>query len=181
MDFVFPADHRVKLKESEKKDKYLDLARELKRLWNMKVTVVPIVIDALTTVTKGLVKAQKDLEIRVLVETIQTTALLRSAWILRRVLETWNADGKNSEGVRIIIEVVIPVEIDSLGTVIKGLVLGLEDLEIRGWVETIQTIASLISARILRRVLETLGDLLSLKTPVKNLQLTMMWKTLKWV
>ena len=29
MDFFFvPADHSVKLKESEKKDKYLDLARE---------------------------------------------------------------------------------------------------------------------------------------------------------
>ena len=35
-DFVFPADHRISLKESEKNDKYLDLARELKKLWNMK-------------------------------------------------------------------------------------------------------------------------------------------------
>ena len=33
-DFAVPADHRIKLKESEKKDKYLDLARELKTLWN---------------------------------------------------------------------------------------------------------------------------------------------------
>ena len=32
------ADCRIKLKECEKKDKYLDLARELKKLWNMKVT-----------------------------------------------------------------------------------------------------------------------------------------------
>ena len=31
MDFALPADHRVKLKESEKKDKYLDLACELKK------------------------------------------------------------------------------------------------------------------------------------------------------
>ena len=30
MDFIVPVDHRVKLKESEKKDKYLDLAWELK-------------------------------------------------------------------------------------------------------------------------------------------------------
>ena len=28
MDFAVPADHRVKLKESEKKDKYLDLPSE---------------------------------------------------------------------------------------------------------------------------------------------------------
>ena len=31
VDFAFPADHRIILKESEKKDKYLDLARELKK------------------------------------------------------------------------------------------------------------------------------------------------------
>ena len=30
VDFAVPADHRINLKESEKKDKYLDLARELK-------------------------------------------------------------------------------------------------------------------------------------------------------
>ena len=37
-DFALLADHRIKLKEFEKRDKYLDLARELKNLWNMKVT-----------------------------------------------------------------------------------------------------------------------------------------------
>ena len=30
VDFAVPADHRIKLKECEKRDKYLDLARELK-------------------------------------------------------------------------------------------------------------------------------------------------------
>ena len=54
-DFAVPADHRIKLKESEKKHRYLDLARELKKLWNLKVTVMPIVIGALVTVTKGLI------------------------------------------------------------------------------------------------------------------------------
>ena len=56
MDFAVPADHRIKLKDCEKKDKYLDLARELKKLWNMQVTIIPIVIGALGTVTKGLLK-----------------------------------------------------------------------------------------------------------------------------
>ena len=32
VDFAVPADHRIKLKESEKKDKYLNLAREFKKL-----------------------------------------------------------------------------------------------------------------------------------------------------
>ena len=42
MDFAVPAGHKVKLKENEKKDKYLDFARELKKkkLWNIKVTFI---------------------------------------------------------------------------------------------------------------------------------------------
>ena len=52
MDFAFRADHGVKLKECEKRDKYLDLAKERKNLWNIKVTIIPIVIGALGTVTK---------------------------------------------------------------------------------------------------------------------------------
>ena len=79
----------MNLKEREKKDNYLDLARELKKkLLKMKVTIVPIVIGALGTVTKGLLKGLEDLEFGRRVETIQTTALLRTARILRRVLET---------------------------------------------------------------------------------------------
>ena len=39
VDFTVPADHRIKLKERDKKDKYIDLARELKKLLNMKSEV----------------------------------------------------------------------------------------------------------------------------------------------
>ena len=51
VDFAVPADHRIKLKKREKKDKYLDLAGELKKLWNMNVTIILIVIGAFGTVT----------------------------------------------------------------------------------------------------------------------------------
>ena len=47
----------------EKKDKYIDLARELKKLWNMKVTIIPIVIGPFRTVTKRLLKGLEDLEV----------------------------------------------------------------------------------------------------------------------
>ena len=87
MDFALPADHRLKLKESKNKDKYLDLARKLKNLKNMKVMFTPIIIGALGTVTEGLSKGLDDLDIGG-VETIYNTTLLRSATILRRVLET---------------------------------------------------------------------------------------------
>ena len=89
VDFAVPADHRIKLKECERKDKYLDLARDLKKLWNIQVTIIPIVIGAFGTVTKGLLKGLEDLEVVGRVKTIQTTTLLRTARILTRVLETW--------------------------------------------------------------------------------------------
>ena len=102
MDLATPADHRVKLKESKTRDKYLDLARELKNYG----TVTQIVSGGLGTVTKGLLQGLEGLEIKGRLQTIQTTALLRSVKILRRVLETCchsyssgkpsaNADGKN--------------------------------------------------------------------------------------
>ena len=78
---------RLKMKESGNMDKYLNLARELKKPFNTKVTVVPIVINALGTVSKGLERRPKELEVRGRIETIQPTAWLISARIARRVLE----------------------------------------------------------------------------------------------
>ena len=54
----------------------------------MQVTIIPIVIGAFGTVTKGLLKRLEDLEVEARVDTIQTTTLLRMARILRSVLET---------------------------------------------------------------------------------------------
>ena len=54
VDFVFLVGHKVELKESEKKNKFLDLARELRKLWNMKVTFLPIVIGTVTLFTQPL-------------------------------------------------------------------------------------------------------------------------------
>ena len=78
----------MKTKENEKKEKYQGPAREIKKVWIMIVTVISIIIGALWTVSKRLVRRLKELNIGERTETIQTTALQRSAWILRRVLET---------------------------------------------------------------------------------------------
>ena len=71
VDLAVSAGHKIKLKENEKKDQYLDFARGLKNLWNMKVIFLSIASGALGTVTKGLVKGLEDLEIRGRVETSQ--------------------------------------------------------------------------------------------------------------
>ena len=57
------------------------------------VIIIPIVIGALKTIPKSLVKGLKDLEIRGQVESIQTSALLRSARIPRR----WNPNTSSSD------------------------------------------------------------------------------------
>ena len=53
----------------------------------MLVTIMAFVIGAFGTVTKGLLKGLEDLEVGGRVETIQTTALLKTARILKGVLE----------------------------------------------------------------------------------------------
>ena len=52
MDVAIPADYRMKIKESEMRDKYWDLSRKLSKRWSMKV--IPIVIGAMGTVPKVL-------------------------------------------------------------------------------------------------------------------------------
>ena len=51
------------------------------------MTGILIVINALVTIIKGLVKGLEDFESRGQVETILTAALPRSARILRRILD----------------------------------------------------------------------------------------------
>ena len=53
VDIAVPADHRIKLKECEKRDMYLDLAWELEKLGNMKEIIIPIMIGAFSTGSKG--------------------------------------------------------------------------------------------------------------------------------
>ena len=70
IELCCPDDHRIKLKESEKKGKYLDLARELKNIWNMMMKIILNVIGAFGSVTKGLQKGLGDLDVEWWVETI---------------------------------------------------------------------------------------------------------------
>ena len=53
------------------------------------MTMISVVVGAIKTVSKGSAKRLEELEIRGRIDTIQTTVFLRSARILRRVLESW--------------------------------------------------------------------------------------------
>ena len=108
--FAIPTDHWVTIKEKEKRDKYLDLPRELKTQTNLKVIMILIVISVLGTIPNGLERRRSGIRERA--ETIQTTALLsywEESW---RPEETWylsdsserpsaNTGVKNSQGAMI--------------------------------------------------------------------------------
>ena len=87
IDFAIPYDSRVDKKEAEKIEKYQDLARDIKRLWNTQVKIVPVVIGALGTTPRLLPKRLKDIGIETRIVDLQKTAILYSARILRTVLE----------------------------------------------------------------------------------------------
>ena len=84
--FTIPAECKMKMKGKKNIDKYFDLVWEPKRLWNMKVTVIPLVVRALGTVSRSLGKKLEWLEIREKIETLQAT---KSTQIMRRMLKTW--------------------------------------------------------------------------------------------
>ena len=87
INFAISYDKSVYDKEVEKIEKYLDLARELKKLWNMKVTVLPLVAGALGTPTKALEKIFKTIGIETKITELQKTVLIHTSRILRKVLE----------------------------------------------------------------------------------------------
>ena len=57
--FAESADHKVKIKENDNRQKYSNLGRELKKLCIMKGMVIPIVISALGSVTKSLFRVSR--------------------------------------------------------------------------------------------------------------------------
>ena len=86
-NLAIPKDSGVKEKESEKVEKYQNLARELRRMWEVKTKVVPIVLVTLGTVQLRLEANLKDIGVDTSITLFQKSALLGSARTLRKVLE----------------------------------------------------------------------------------------------
>ncbi len=140
----------------------------------LRVMVMLLVIGATGTVLKDL---KKDCENQKSerIEAIQMTEFLSLARILRKVPKTWGdllslrlpwkitnehwCETLAKSRILVMYVTIVPIVIGALGTISKGLLKGLEDLELGGRVETIQMTALLRTARILKRVLETWGDL----------------------
>ena len=76
IDVAIPEDSGVKEKEAGKVEKYQNLARELRRMWEVKTKVVPIVLGALGTVPLRLKGNLKDIGVDTSITLIQKSALL---------------------------------------------------------------------------------------------------------
>ena len=68
-------------------NKYLDLSRELKIVWNVKVKVVPVVTGALGRPSKTLEKRLQTIGIETRIMELQKTVLLYTGRILQKILE----------------------------------------------------------------------------------------------
>ena len=77
-----------KIEKREKKDKYLELARELRKLWDIKTAVIPDVIGMIRYTHQRMAIETGGTGNKRGIEIIQITVLLRSARILRRVPNT---------------------------------------------------------------------------------------------
>ena len=75
-DVAIPEESRVKEKEDEKVEKYQNLAGELRKMWEVKTKVIPIVLGALRTVQVRLKGNLKGIGVDTSITLIQKFALL---------------------------------------------------------------------------------------------------------
>ena len=74
-------------KEAEKKLKYKSLCIVIKRMWNLKCTIVPVIIGATGTVTRSLRKNLETVPGKHSIDSPQKTAILGTSHIIRKVLQ----------------------------------------------------------------------------------------------
>ena len=87
IDVAIPADRNVVQKEAEKKLKYKSLCTELQRMWNLKCTIVPVIIEAPGIVTRSLKKNLETIPGKHSIDSLQKTAILGTSHIIRKVLQ----------------------------------------------------------------------------------------------
>jgi hypothetical protein len=84
---AIPANRNVVQKEAEKKLKYKSLGIEIQRMWNLKCTIIPVIIGATGIVTKRLRKNLEAIRGKHSIDSLQKTAILGTSHIIRKVLQ----------------------------------------------------------------------------------------------
>ena len=86
IDVAMPADRNVVQKEAEKKLKYKSLCIEM-RMWNLKCTIIPVIIGATGIVTRSFRKNLEAVPGKHSVDSLQKSAILGTSHIIRKVLQ----------------------------------------------------------------------------------------------
>ena len=76
IDMAFPEDGRVSETEDKKVEKYQDLAREIRTMWQVRTEVILVVMGALGSVPMNLENNLKVIDAKISVKVIQKCALL---------------------------------------------------------------------------------------------------------
>jgi len=84
---AIPADRNVVQKEAEMKLKYKSLCIEMKRMWNLKGTIIPVINGATGIVTRSLKKNWEAVPGKHSIDSLQKTAILGTSHITRKVLQ----------------------------------------------------------------------------------------------
>jgi len=87
IDVTISVDTKVVQKEAEKKLKYKNVCIEIQRMWNLKCTIVPVIIGVTGIVTRSLRKNLEALPGKHSIDSLQKTAILGTSHIIRKVLQ----------------------------------------------------------------------------------------------
>jgi len=83
----YPQTEMLCKREAEKKLKYKSLCIEIQRMWNLKCTIIPVIIGATGIVTKSLRKNVEAVPGKHSIDSLQKTAILGTSHIKRKVLQ----------------------------------------------------------------------------------------------
>ena len=89
---AIPSDYNIQKKATKKMSMYVDLQIECQRIWNKKVEVTPVIIGATGIVDKNIKKNVGRIPGCHKIYSLQRSAILGTAHILRKVVSTKKPD-----------------------------------------------------------------------------------------
>jgi hypothetical protein len=87
IDVAITADRNVVQKEEEKRLKYKSVCIEIQQMWNLKCTIIPVIIGATGIVMRSLRKNLEAIPGKHSIDSLQKTAILGTSHIIRKILQ----------------------------------------------------------------------------------------------
>ena len=84
INFAVAGDSRIEEKEKNKIEKYQDLGRELQKIWNVKVNIIPLVVGSLGAIPNQFDNILKQIGITARTAQVQKTVLILRPLVLAR-------------------------------------------------------------------------------------------------